>query len=70
MIRNTLIRRLMLDDGGCCIAGYLTRHESQSDAQIARRLGVHERTVRKWRKKLRDGDCSCEGRSRCYLSSS
>jgi predicted transcriptional regulator len=53
------MRQLVKFERSCCVYGYLTERKEKSTREIARHLGVTPRTIRSYRKQMKDGNCQC-----------
>jgi len=69
---NQLMNKLAVAVGSCCVYHYY-RHaadEKKTTKKIAAELGIDERNVRKWKERMRTGDCTCEALSTCMAGKS
>ena len=57
-----LMQQLAEAEGHCCVFMQFTEFTKRNytNEQIADRLGVTERTVRNWKKKLKEGTLQCK----------
>ncbi len=54
--------------GFCCTFSYYLATRNTPTGEVALELGVHRRTVRRWRASLRAKPPQCSGRDRCQLT--
>lgn len=64
---SKLIEDLMEAEGACCLYGYLMKNADKSSKEIADHLGIAQRTVRNYRKKIVDKKLFCEKQKGCYM---
>lgn len=69
---NNLMEQLALAVGSCCVYHYYrtAADEKKGTKVITLHLGIDERNVRKWKERMRKGDCTCEGLSTCMANKS
>jgi len=53
------------DLGYCCIFACLMANQREKEVVLAAELRVNPRTIRDWRKRLRDGRITCEKATPC-----
>ena len=51
--------------GFCCQFGYSLAAQSLTTLEVSRELGVHLRTARTWKAKVRDGKITCRCGTNC-----
>lgn len=53
--------------GYCCVKVMIMDTGKERSEDLADRLGVSQRSITDWRKKVREGDCVCKQLSTCVF---
>lgn len=64
---NTIVKQKTKKLGYCCPFAYFRANIGEKQIVLAYELGVTERTIKIWRKKLRDGEASCAKTETCFI---
>lgn len=54
--------------GFCCPYAFFFAHQEEKEVYLASLLSVSERTVRMWRRKLREETLTCRGGKNCLMA--
>lgn len=54
-----LMQQLAEHEGYCCVRRLFKANEHLTEEVFAERLGVSPRSIRDWKKKIREGKCKC-----------
>lgn len=54
--------------GFCCPFAFFSAHEESKEAYLASLLKVTPRTIRNWRRRIRDGQLDCEQSASCLFT--
>jgi hypothetical protein len=64
---NEHLRYAVKKEGYCCIYAYLRANALEKEIVLAAICHVTPRTIRTWRRKLREGTLSCSSASDCLI---
>lgn len=56
---QNLMQQLAKHEGYCCVYKFIRTFRGETSKAVAAKLGVTPVIVRRWRKRIRDGEVSC-----------
>lgn len=66
--QRSQFEKLVCEDGlGYCCPYALFRGATRDAAAIATRLGLHKRTVQRWKEKFKSKELICEKKANCMI---
>lgn len=68
---NRLMEKLVVDElGFCCVYSYFTDvvNQAKDNSELAKTLGVTERSIRWHKQQIREGYTTCDGALTCHKS--
>jgi len=60
-----LFESLVKHEGFCCNYGYIYSHRLWNTARLAKHLGISDRGLRYWKRKVKLGKCTCRNKTHC-----
>lgn len=54
-----LMQQLAEHEGYCCVRELFRANKHRTEEDFAEHLGVSSRSIRDWKKKIREGTCTC-----------